>query len=170
MHFSRKAQSAIAVAETMLESPDGAISISALRGALQNLLEVARITTPFQDLCRTDEKGYLVQATTVNIQDIGRMIDPQALGVDEKYILEQLALERERERIDEKYRPKRQHPKTQDDLDREFIVELCKPYNPPPDDRDVFVFYDNSGGLSGGSGYIRIRDGYLYGARGYSIS
>lgn len=50
-------------------------------------------------------------------------------------------------------------------MDRFYVMDLSVPYNPPPDDRDIFAYYDDLGPLCGSAGYLRIRDGYVYGTR-----
>ncbi|MDR3503054.1 MAG: hypothetical protein P4L79_10795 [Legionella sp.] len=52
-----------------------------------------------------------------------------------------------------------------DACDRFYVMDLSVPYNPLPDERDIFVYYDDLGPLCGSAGYLRIRDGYVYGNR-----
>jgi hypothetical protein len=164
---------AIKTAETILATPEEATHQDILV-ALQKILAVTRAQQALlkfrEAICYTDDKGYLLQSLGIRIDHIEREIDPQALGVDEKYIREQDRLEREREKLEEKYRPKRKFPETQEERDRYYVADLCKPYNPAPDERDTFVFYSDIGALSGSSGYIRIRDGSVYGSRIYMRS
>lgn len=165
--------SAINAAETLLATPEEATHQD-LQAALQKLLAVARAQQALlkfrETICYTDEKGYLLQSLGIRIDHIEREIDPKALGVDEKYCWDQDQREREREKLEERYRPKRKFPETQEERDRYYVAKLCEGYNPPPDDRDTFVFYSDFGALSGSSGYIRIRDGSVYGTRIYMRS
>ncbi len=118
------------------------------------------------------DDGFLLQKK-VHKSTIKRVIDWKSLGINKEYIKEQCNLKYGP--LDEKFNFKdsRVFPETQDEIDKFYVVELCMPYNPPPDDKDIFVYYDDMKGkiLSGGTtGYIRIRDGYVYGMARYSIS
>lgn len=116
---------------------------------------------------RTTEDGFLVQKM-MHIDCIQRSIDWQKLGITKEYIDEQSKLQyswdqkRTMNNIDSRKKPDIDN---QEEMDRFYVTELCMPYNPPPDDKDVFVYYNDIRALSGTAGYIRFRDGYVYGTR-----
>ena len=89
----------------------------------------------------------------------------KALGITKEYINEQskLKLTWNDPKLD--FDDKRVRPDIDDQeaMDRFYVTELCLPYNPPPDERDVFAYYNDLGPLCGSAGYIRIRDGFVYG-------
>ena len=118
------------------------------------------------------EAGNLLQDTGVHKDDIKRIIDVSKLDITPEYINEQSRLRHSK--FDENYKfvDARKKPKYGDTLaeDRYYVSDLCLPYNPMPDDRDTFVYFDNIRALSGRAGYIRIRDGYVYGIRATRIS
>lgn len=124
------------------------------------------------DIIQLDEdKEYLIMKV-VPVSSVKRKIDWKALGITKEYINEQskLKLTWDETAVDHKgnkvwHVDKRVQPTTPEEVDRFYVTELCLPYNPPPDDRDVFVFYNDIGFLSGTAGYIRLRDGYVYGQK-----
>lgn len=114
---------------------------------------------------KTSDDGHLLMQS-VRKSCIERVIDWKTLGITKDYIREQFLLgEVKRKEALCNYED---HPS--DDRDRYFVAEMCMPYNPPPDDRDMFVWYDDTGVLSGTAGYLRIRDGYVYSRRVVIIS
>lgn len=113
------------------------------------------------------EDGYLLQKV-IPASKVVRVIDWKSLGITSLTIQKSSS---------EKYGPDLIHPKdvrkrptSQEDEDRFFVTELCHPYNPKPDDNDVFVYYDDIQFLSGTAGYLRIRDGYVQGHKVVSVS
>jgi hypothetical protein len=107
---------------------------------------------------KISEDGHLLMKT-VPKASIRRTIDWKSLGITEADIKKQSNLSKvERDGIVRKL-------EEQSDIDRYYIIDMLLPYNPPPDDRDEFVWYNDIGVLSGTAGYLRIRDGYVYGKR-----
>lgn len=109
------------------------------------------------------EDGFLLQKS-VHKQTLRRVIDIESLGLTEDYIREQSKLSRSGfdtngKRIDKRIRP---NPDNELEMDRHYISEMCGGYGRPPDDKDVFVYYNDIQCLSGTAGYMRIRDGYVY--------
>lgn len=121
------------------------------------------MTEPRKHKVEVSEDGYLLQKV-FHKNTVQRFIDWKALGITEAEIREQSKL---------KYGPikngrfvdQRKLPTTDEEMDRFCVIELCMPYNPPPDDLDEFFYYNDIGALSGSAGYIRIRDGYVWGTR-----
>jgi hypothetical protein len=117
----------------------------------------------------TDKKPIMVSndqhllSKVVPAKSIQRHIDWKALGITE----ESIKAHRERKEIiqDGRGRWCPDHDASQEQQDRFYIHELCLPYNPPPDDRDVFSYYNDMACLSGTAGYLRIRDGYVWGQK-----
>lgn len=101
---------------------------------------------------KTSEDGYLLQKV-IPKDTITRTIDWRELGITKEYVNEQAKLN------------KKDKPNLDDEkaTDKYFITEMCLPYNPMPDDRDEFVYYNDIRALSGSAGYLRIRDGYVWG-------
>ena len=110
------------------------------------------------------QDNYLLQKV-VSSRTIQRLIDHKKFEITEEYCREQSNLERtqinvwDKKPIDKRIKP---DPNDQDEMDKFYITEMCLPYNPPPDERDIFVWYNDIRALSGTSGYLRIRDGYVY--------
>lgn len=115
---------------------------------------------------RVTEEGFLIQKM-FHKDCIKRIIDWKSLGVSKEYIDEQskLKLTWNDPKLD--FDDKRIRPDYDDQeaMDRFYVTELCLPYNPPPNDTDLFVWYDDLGPLCGSAGYIRFRDGFVYGTR-----
>jgi hypothetical protein len=108
---------------------------------------------------KLSDDGYLLQKV-VPQSKITREIDWKALGITIQMVhdfdrTKKAQMDVLREAIIRGSVP-------QDDQDRYHISKMCSPYAPPPDDRDVFVWYDDIGNLSGTAGYLRIRDGYVF--------
>lgn len=113
----------------------------------------------------TDD-GYLIQKV-VPVSSIQRIIDWTSLNITKEYVKEQTnlkygKLDKYLKFTDDRPRPDGDNIHEQD---RFFITELCMPYNPLPDEKDVFVYYSTLVPLAGAAGYLRIRDGYVYGQR-----
>jgi hypothetical protein len=112
------------------------------------------------------DDGYLLQKV-VPAKKIQRTIDWKPLGITKEYINEQCELAHGP--FDEKFHftDNRKIPNldSEEEMDRYYITDLCMPYNPIPDDRDEFVYYNDIGALCGDAGYLRIRDGYVWGRR-----
>jgi hypothetical protein len=110
---------------------------------------------------------YLLQKI-VHSSTIKRTIDWHNFGITREYCREQYNLANTRKNvcdikpIDKRERP---NPDNQDEMDKFYITELCHPYSPMPDENDIFVWYNDIGALSGSAGYLRIRDGYVYGQK-----
>lgn len=110
------------------------------------------------------QDNYLLQKV-VSSQTIQRLIDHKKFNITRDYCTEQLKLKYTHGKticdkdIDKRKQP---DPNDQDEMDKFYITEMCLSYNPPPDDRDIFVWYNDIRALSGTSGYLRIRDGYVY--------
>jgi hypothetical protein len=117
---------------------------------------------------RVTEEGFLIQKM-LHKDCIKRIIDWKRLGVSEEYIDEQSKLSYEFNDVTVIREDKRVRPSYtdggNDEMDRFYVADLCLPYNPPPDDTDLFVWYDDLGPLCGSAGYIRFRDGFVYGTR-----
>jgi len=115
---------------------------------------------------RVSEDGYLL-SKEFHKDCLVRDIDWRALNITKEYINEQskLKLTWNDPKLD--FDDKRIRPKDDDQeaMDRFYITELCLPYNPPPDDRDQFAYYSALGPLCGDAGYVRIRDGFVWGRK-----
>lgn len=98
------------------------------------------------------DDGYLL-SKIVHSRTVTRVIDWKSLGITNKMIDEAA-------RIGKDNHP---DPDDEESMDRAYVINLCLPYNPKPDDRDVFVYYNDIQALSGTAGYMRIRDGYVWG-------
>jgi hypothetical protein len=110
------------------------------------------------DVDSSDER-YLLQQV-VPVSKIQRVINWRELGITKEYIKEQSRLH-----VRVISTGKLPDVNNQVEMDRYFVVELCMPYNPLPDDRDTFVYYNDIGALCGDAGYIRLRDGYVQGRK-----
>ena len=114
---------------------------------------------------KTSENGYLLRLV-VHKDTIKRVVDVSTLNITPEYIKEQCDLKYGSTKgsigrtLDNRERP---NIDIQEHMDRYYITDLCMPYNPPPDEHDVFVYYNDICALSGTAGYIRIRDGYVWG-------
>lgn len=119
---------------------------------------------------RVTEEGFLIQKM-LHKDCIKRIIDWKRLDVSKEYITEQTKLssnyiwtnsmmKKEDKRVLPSYTDG-----GNDAMDRFYVADLCMPYNPPPDDMDLFVWYDDLGPLCGSAGYMRLRDGFVYGTR-----
>lgn len=110
------------------------------------------------------QDNYLLQKI-VSTKTLQRLIEHKKFEISERYCREQSNLMNTRinvwdkEPIDNRKKP---DPNNQDEMDKFYITEMCMPYNPSPDERDIFVWYNDIKALSGTSGYLRIRDGYVY--------
>lgn len=103
----------------------------------------------------------------VHKDTIQRVVDWKALGITKEYIDEQCKLahgpfDKEFKFTDNRVVP---DPDNQEAQDKYWVTDLCFPYNPGPDYRDLFVYYNDIRALSGTAGYLRIRDGYVWGQR-----
>jgi len=113
------------------------------------------------------EDGYLLKKV-VPADKITRIIDWRALGITPLTIQKSASLkydwnvDRSMNNVDNRERP---DANDLESMDRFYITELCHPYNPKPDNKDVFVFYSDIAALSGTAGYIRLRDGYVWGQK-----
>jgi hypothetical protein len=111
--------------------------------------------------------NYLLQKV-VHSSTIQRAIDWHDFGITKEYCRKQYNLANiydnilARRPIDKRKQPE---PDNQDEMDKFYITELCHPYSPPPDENDIFVWYNDIVALSGTAGYLRIRDGYVYGQK-----
>jgi len=111
------------------------------------------------------EDGYLL-SKVIPADKITRIIDWRALGITPLTIQKSASLQfdwnadRSMNNVDNRERP---DPNDLESMDRFYVTELCHPYNPKPDNKDVFVFYSDIAALSGTAGYIRLRDGYVWG-------
>ena len=107
---------------------------------------------------------YLL-SKSVHKSSIKRIIDWKSLNITKETISEANKLKHSK--LDEKARfiDARKLPKNEKDMDTFYIIELCLPYNPEPDDRDIFLYYNDIRALSGTAGYLRIRDGYVWGSK-----
>ena len=115
---------------------------------------------------KTSSDGYLLQKV-IPKEKIQRTIDWKALGITKEYIKEQCdlahgPLDETLHFTDNRVRPNYDN---QEEQDRYWLADICFPYNPCPDEKDVFVYYNDIGCLSGSAGYLRIRDGYVWGHR-----
>jgi hypothetical protein len=113
------------------------------------------------------EDGFLIQKM-MHKDCIKRIIDWKRLDISKEYINEQSKLSMVFDNETLKQHDKRVRPKDgtdQDAMDRFYVADLCLPYNPMPDDTDLFVWYNALAPLSGSAGYIRFRDGFVYGTR-----
>ena len=105
---------------------------------------------------------YLLQKV-VHSSTIKRVIDWHNFGITREYCREQFNLKYTNESLSKtKDNRKQPDPDNQEVMDKYYITDLCLPYNPPPDERDIFVWYNDIRALSGTAGYLRIRDGYVY--------
>jgi hypothetical protein len=110
------------------------------------------------------EDGYLLQKV-IPAAKVVRVIHWKALGITPLTIQKSISLKLSWDDPNLGFqdgRP-RPDPENMEEMDRFYVTELCHPYNPKPDDHDVFVYYNDIEMLSGTSGYIRIRDGYVQG-------
>lgn len=109
------------------------------------------------------EDEYLLQKV-VPRDTIKRIIDWKSLGITKAYIDKQSKRKHDwyTGKVDKEPEPNFNRD-NQEEMDRFYVTEMCLPYNPAPDDRDVFVWYNDIRFLSGTAGYIRIRDGYVWG-------
>ena len=109
------------------------------------------------------EDGYLLQKV-VHKETLKRIIDVESLGLTEEYISEQAKLSRSGLDKNARFIDKRVRPNLDNEfeMDRHYISEMCGGYSLLPDDRDVFVYYNDIQCLSGTAGYMRMRDGYVY--------
>jgi len=115
---------------------------------------------------RVSDDGYLL-AKSVPKDSIKRIIDHMSMNITKEDM---------NELVRQKYKfnndtlgqddvRKHPDPSDQDAMDRFYVMDLAIPYNPHPDERDIFVYYDDLGPLCGDAGYLRIRDGYVYGRK-----
>jgi hypothetical protein len=114
---------------------------------------------------KIDDKGYLL-SRSIHKDTIKRIIDWKALNITKEEIDEASKLKNDYtdilKPVDKRKLPDFSNEKS---LDRFYVIDLSLPYNPPPDNRDQFVWYNDIIMLSGSAGYARIRDGYVYGTR-----
>ena len=98
---------------------------------------------------------------------IKRIIDWKALGVTKEYIDQQTKLKLFWNDNKLNFADNRIIPDIDDQtaMDSFFVTELSMPYNPEPDEKDMFVYYSDLGPLSGSAGYIRFREGYVWGTK-----
>lgn len=115
---------------------------------------------------KVDDEGYLL-SRQFHKSAIKRVIDLVALGITPEYLKEQKTLSQggwsneKCDFIDNRVKPN--IDSSQEEKDRYSISDMCM--WTPPDERDVFVYYDDIYALSGAAGYARIRDGYVYGVK-----
>jgi hypothetical protein len=123
-----------------------------------------------EDKAHVSEDGYLL-SKVVPLSTVTRFIDWKELNLTDDYIKEQSKLKLGK-LVDGKFIDERIKPdwSNQEEVDRFIIAEMCAPYNPPPDDRDVFLYYNDIQVLSGTAGYIRLRDGYVWGRKVIAMS
>ena len=98
---------------------------------------------------------------------IKRLIDWKQFELSKEYLQKQVRLKHSFDDSNMSQVDKRIKPELSDieSCDRYYVTELCLPYNPPPmEGLDLFVFYDDMQALSGSSGYLRIREGYVVGS------
>lgn len=98
-------------------------------------------------------------------EKIKRHIDWTKLGITKESIQQSASekysgWDKNQRNIDKRIKPSYE---SEEEQDKFYITELCHPYSPKPDDRDIFLFYWDIQCLSGTAGYIRIRDGYVWG-------
>lgn len=115
---------------------------------------------------RVSEDGFLLQKM-IHKDTLHRDIDWVKLGITKEYIDSQskLRLSWNDPKLDFDDKREKPDPDDEEAMDRFYVTELCLPYNPPPDERDVFAYYNDIRALSGTAGYVRIRDGFVYGMK-----
>ena len=113
--------------------------------------------TPELSGIKINEDGYLLHKS-YHKSKIIRVIDWKEMNITDKEIRDYSS-----KSMDKNFKG----PNHDDEaaMDRFHVIILSLPYNPPPDERDVFVYYNDIGVLCGRAGYMRIRDGYVYGEK-----
>lgn len=115
---------------------------------------------------KVSDDGYAL-SKVIPKSAIKRIIDWKAIGVTRELIEQQLKLKLTWNDSKLSFDDKRIKPDIDDQqaMDLFYVTELSMPYNPEPDEKDLFVYYNDIGPLSGSAGYIRFREGYVWGTK-----